>query len=383
MRGRLDHLIAPHVRRGMGSVDPEVLELLRLGAYQILYMGSVPDYAAVSETVDQIRDAVAGPPAKFANAVLRKVVTAGDGPERFPSEASDPAGYLATWGSHPRWLVDRWLGRWDVADVKRLIEADNRRPAVHVVPLEGEVEAAAARLAEAGIESTIVGEGTRCIRLNESSTVVAALSAAAPAIVQDPAANLVSAYADVPSGTMVADLCAAPGGKLLALPVGPDMLLAADRSESRIRTVRANARRTGRHVALVVADVLHPPVTGADVVLLDVPCTGTGTLGRHPDARWRLGLDSIDEMATLQKDMLRAAADVVRPGGTVVYSTCTLEPEENEGVVDAFLAERPDFRIEDSGAVSNAYRDEKGQLVVLPQRAGFDGSFAARLRRDS
>jgi 16S rRNA (cytosine967-C5)-methyltransferase len=365
----------------MDSVDPEVLELMRLGAYQILYMGSVPTYAAVSETVEQIREVVAGPPAGFANAVLRKVAAAGDGPERFPAEDVDALGYLATWGSHPRWLVERWLRRWDLPEVKRLIEADNRRPSVCVVPLEADVDEGALKLAEAGIESTMVGKGTRCIELAGGASVVAALAELGPAIVQDPAANLVSVYADVPSGTMVADLCAAPGGKLLALPIRPDLILAADRSESRIRTVRENARRVGRQVALVVADARHPPLRETDVVLIDAPCTGTGTLARHPDARWRLTPESIVEMAALQGDMLAAAADVVRPGGTLVYSTCTLEDEENGGVVSTFLTARPDFRIDDSGVVPMKYRDDLGQLQVLPQQMGFDGSFAARMRR--
>ena len=376
-------MIAPHVRRGLESVDGKVLELLRLGAYQILYMGSVPEYAGVSETVDQIKETVGGPPAGFANAVLRKVAAAGDEPVRFPSEHDDVAGYLECWGSHPRWLIDRWLARWSADDVRRLVMANNRRPATHIVPLEGDLGQATERLVAAGFEATAVGRGAFCLRLQDGVSVRGALAAAAPAIVQDPAANLVSVYADVPSGTMVADLCAAPGGKALALPARPEFILAADRSESRIRMLKDNAHRVGHPMALVVADALHPPVSGADVVLLDAPCTGTGTLARHPDARWRLGPDSISEMAALQGGMLAAAADCVGPGGLVVYSTCTLEPEENEAVVEAFLSDRADFSIEDSGVVPASMRAEDGTLVVLPQDTEFDGAFAARLRRAS
>jgi 16S rRNA (cytosine967-C5)-methyltransferase len=383
LRGRLDHLIAPHVRRGLESVDTEVLELLRLGAYQILYMGSVPEYAGVSETVDQIKEAVGGPPAGFANAVLRKVAAAGDGPARFPAEHDDVAGYLESWGSHPRWLIDRWLARWTPDEVRRLVIANNRRPATHIVPLEGDMDQALERLAAAGFEAAAVGQGSRCLRLHDSVPVREALAAAAPAIVQDPAANLVSVYADVPSGTMVADLCAAPGGKALALPARPEFILAADRSESRIRMLKDNAHRVGLPLALVVADALHPPVSGADVVLLDAPCTGTGTMARHPDARWRLRPDSLSEMASLQRGMLEAAADSVCPGGLVVYSTCTLEPEENEELVEAFLSRRADFSIEDSEVVPASMRAEDGSLVVLPQNTEFDGAFAARLRRTS
>jgi 16S rRNA (cytosine967-C5)-methyltransferase len=144
--------------------------------------------------------------------------------------------------------------------------------------------------------------------------------------------------------------------------------------------VRDNARRTGRPIALAVADALHPAVLRADVVLLDVPCSGTGTLSRHPDARWRLRPEAIDEMADLQARMLEAAAEVVAPGGLLVYSTCTLEPEENEVRVEAFLGARPDFAVEPTG-VTRGFLDTSGYLVVTPQRTGFDGAFAARMRK--
>lgn len=381
LRGRLDHLIAPWVHRGMDSVEPRLLEILRLGAYQLLYMGGVPTYAAVSETVDQVRSVLGAGPTGFANAVLRKVVDAGDGPERFPDFSEDAEGFLATWGSHPRWLVRRWLDRWDADQVRALVEAGNRKPSVYLVPLEGTPAEAVERLAREGIEARAVGEGTACVELEEAGRVVEALTVAAPAIVQDPAANLVARYADVSSGTVVADLCAAPGGKILALPDHPSTLLAADRSESRIEMVKENARRTGLPLLPVVADALHPPLSRVDVVLLDVPCTGTGTLARHPDARWRLEPDSVQEMASLQGRMLAAAAEVVAPGGLLVYSTCTVEPEENEEAVASFLTDRDDFTVEATDAVPARYLDQVGRLMVTPQGSGFDGAFAARLRR--
>jgi 16S rRNA (cytosine967-C5)-methyltransferase len=212
--------------------------------------------------------------------------------------------------------------------------------------------------------------------------VALALDILGPSIVQDPAANLVSLFADVPSGTMVADLCAAPGGKLLALPASQLRILAADRSESRIHVLRENAQRVGRSVAFTVADALHPPLREADVVMLDVPCTGTGTLSRHPDARWRLSPTAISDMAALQASMLEAASDVVRPGGLLVYSTCTLEPEENSDRIEAFLSTHPEYAMESTAAVPSDYHDASGCLTVTPQATGFDGAFAARMRRD-
>jgi 16S rRNA (cytosine967-C5)-methyltransferase len=145
--------------------------------------------------------------------------------------------------------------------------------------------------------------------------------------------------------------------------------------------MRENARRVGRPVSCVVADAVHPPIREAGAVLLDVPCSGTGTLARHPDARWRLTRDAVEEMAELQGRMLAAAADVVQPGGLLVYSTCTLEPEENGERVAAFLERRQDYALEPTDAVPRALRNADGCLEMTPQQQGFDGSFAARLRR--
>jgi 16S rRNA (cytosine967-C5)-methyltransferase len=383
LRGRLDHLLARHVHRGLVDIDPVVLEVLRLGAYQLLYMGSVPAYAAVSQSVDQVRLEGGGGASGLVNAVLRKVGADGDGTELFPDFSGSPADFLATWGSHPRWLVDRWLRRWSPDEVRSLVEADNTRPSVYLVPLDEEPGQAVATLAGHGIAATDVGSGTRCVRLGEGSTPAEALAALPHAIAQDPAANLVAAYADVPRGTKVADLCSAPGGKALAVSDRPLYTLAVDRSEARLRMVRDNAARTGRGLGLVVADARHPPLRSVDVVLLDAPCSGTGTLARKPDARWRLTPASIGELAAVQRGLLDAVADVVAEGGLLVYSTCTLEPEENEEQVDAFLQRRPDFRLDATDAVPARWRDDRGRLFVTPWSSGFDGAFAARLRRAS
>ena len=381
LRGRLDHLLPTHVHRGLESLDPTVHELLRIGSYQLLYMGGVPEYAAVSATVDQVRERVGPKSAGFVNAVLRNVKESGDGPERFPPEMDEPATFFATWGSHPRWLIERWLGRWQVAEVRALVETNNRHPPLNLYALDVAPDDAVRLLAEARIESECVGAGSGCVRLAQGTSPSAALAAIPLAIVQDPAANLVARYADVPSGTKVADLCAAPGGKVLAASDRPLYTLASDRSESRIRMVRDNARRTGREMGFVVADARQPPVHTVDVVLLDVPCTGTGTLSRRPDARWRLRPESIEKMASLQSEMLGAAAEVVAPGGVIVYSTCSLEPEENVERVHAFLESHPDFQVEATGSVPGEFLDPEGLLHITPHATGFDGAFAARLRK--
>lgn len=380
LRGRLDHLLERRVHGGLDRLDPEILTLLRLGAYQLLYMDRVPPYAAVSQAVAQARARSGKGAAGLVNAVLRAVAEEGAGQELFPDFRSDPAGWLERWGSHPAWMIERWLRRWSPEEVRALVDIDNRRPAISLVPLTLEADPAAETLAAAGIAAEAVEGDVGCVRLASGTDIAEALRAL-PSIIQDPGAHLVARYADVAAGEGVADLCAAPGGKALALSVRASYTLAADRSEPRLLMVRENALRTGRPVWLVVADAAHPPLRDTDVVVVDVPCSGTGTLARHPDGRWRLTPESVDEMVRIQRGILDGAADVVRPGGLLVYSTCSLEPEENEEQVSAFLARRPGFRLERTRAVPEEYLDRAGRLVVLPWRTGFDGAFAARLRR--
>lgn len=380
LRGRLDHLVDRCLRGDPARVDVRVRDVLRLGAYQLLYMDGVPDYAAVSESVTQATECAGRRAGGLVNAVLRAVAQAGDDASLFPDPHVDPAGYLSSWGSHPRWLVERWLGRWSPDEVMRLVEHDNRPAEVHLAPLDSSVGEAIRRLEEAGIEGHDAGRGSGCVRLAPGVDPRDAL-AVLPSVIQDPGAQLVTRYADLPIGTKLADLCAAPGGKALALSGRAAYTLAADRSEVRMRMVRENARRTGRRLGLVVADARYPPVRGVDAVLLDVPCTGTGTLRRHPDGRWRLAPDSVETLREVQRDLLVSAARLVPPGGLLIYSTCSLEPEENAGQLAWFLEGRPGFAVEETAAVSQELMDAHGCLEVLPQETGFDGSFAARLRR--
>jgi 16S rRNA (cytosine967-C5)-methyltransferase len=207
-----------------------------------------------------------------------------------------------------------------------------------------------------------------------------------PAVVQDPAAALVVRYAAVPEGATVLDLCAAPGGKALGLAERAGHVAAADLSRRRMRRVSENAERVGwgGRIGAVVADARHPPFRATDVVLLDAPCTGTGTFRRHPDGRWRITPLDLAALVVLQDELLDAAAGLVRPGGVLVYSTCSLEPEENEERMEGFLAKHPGWTVDpEPGAVDASLLDGAGRLCVLPQRHGVDGAFAARLRRPS
>ncbi|MDB4947932.1 MAG: sun protein [Gemmatimonadetes bacterium] len=381
LRGRLDWLLEERVRGGVARLEPDVLDVLRLGAYQLLEMGSVPAYAAVSQSVDLVRIAGSGGAAGLVNGVLQALRRAGT--PVAPDFGADPVGYLSGWESHPRWIVERWVARWGADEARALAEADNRRPGLYLRPVGLSADAALSALEAAGIPAEALTAAPDSVRILPPGGAGEALDAV-PAVVQDPAAALVVRYAAVPAGSTVIDLCAAPGGKALGMSDSATYVAAADQSWRRMRRMRENVARLGRQprVAAVVADARTPPFRPADAVLLDAPCTGTGTFRRHPDGRWRVQPRDLDALTALQSELLEAAAPLVRPGGLLVYSTCSLEAEENEGQSDAFLARHPEFAVEPPDAGLDAdLLDDAGRLVVLPQRHGTDGAFAVRMRR--
>jgi 16S rRNA (cytosine967-C5)-methyltransferase len=379
LRGRLDHLLDLHLDHGLASVAPPLLSLLRMGAYQLVAMGSVPPYAAVSQTVAHARMEGGRSGAGLVNAVLRRLAEAGWGPERFPGLEEDPVAHLTSWGSHPRWLVERWLARWGPEETSALVEANNRIPRLYLRPVGLGPDEALRRLAAAGLTSELGPEGSGTVRLPVGADPANAL-AAAPGVIQDPGAALVVRWIGQVAGLRVADLCAAPGGKGIAVAGEGGRVVGLDPSRRRLLRMRESTDRLGLPIPLVVARAEAPPLRPVEIVLLDAPCTGTGTLSRHPDARWRLEPASIPSLAALQDALLDGAAGVVAPGGLLVYATCTLEPEENDERVEAFLRRHGDFILEGGGGVPEEARDG-AVLRVLPQRLGTDGSFAARLRR--
>ncbi len=370
LRGRLDFLLSLHLHRELESLPVPLLQVLRVGSYQLLAMGSVPTYAAVSQSAAQARDVGGAKGAGVANAVLRVLADAGGGLERFPSLREDPVAHLATWGSHPRWLVERWVERLGAARARDVVEAGNRTPELFLRPLGVPLAGARERLALEGLPAEVGPSSSATLKLAAGSDPARALSAV-PAIVQDPAASCVVEHAAVQRGERVLDLCAAPGGKGIALMDLGAEVFAMDLSRARLVKMREALRRLGLPERLVAGRAELPPFAEADAVLVDVPCTGTATFARHPDARWRLRPGDPARLAEVQAHILDGAAGVVRPGGALIYATCTLEAEENEGAVEAFLARRLDFSLEGETAI----------LRVIPGELSTDGAFAARFRR--
>lgn len=381
-RALIDAMLAERVRGGLVRLDADLADLLRLGVYQLLHMRSVPAYAAIAQTVELAKERHGLGASKLANAVLRRVDRERD--DLAPPEPTDPVDALALRYSHPRWLVARWVARWGAEETERLLATNNEEAPLVVRPYNIVREQLEATLESAGVEVTDapVARDSLAIRSPVSLTELGAYRQGL-FFVQDPAATLVAQYASFPTGADVADLCAAPGGKALEVARGASSVIAGDRSLARIDRMLSNARRVdAKNLFAMVSDARLPAIRPVDAVLLDVPCTGTGTFRRHPDARWRLKVSDIAVLAATQRSMLRAAATVVRPGGILVYSTCTLEPEENDAQIESFLRESPEWALEPppEGTVPANVLDA-GRLRVLPQRHGIDGAFAARLRR--
>ncbi len=382
-RSWLDALLADRVSGGLARLDADVIDLLRLGAYQLLAMGSVPPYAAIGQTVEVVKRRHGIGASKLANAVLRRLDR-----ERAMLHVAVPPDVvdaLALEHSHPRWIVARWLARWGEEATRKLLAANNGGAPLVARPYHVVREQLEAMFESAGVETGDAPLVTDSLVLLGGVGSMTELGAFKQGLfhLQDPASTLVTRYACVPSGATVADLCSAPGGKALELARTAGLVLAGDASRNRLTRVRDNvARLDAPNILPYVGDALHPPLAEVDAVLVDAPCTGTGTFRRHPDARWRLKASDLAVLPSLQRNILRAAAGIVRPGGLLVYSTCSLELEENDEQVTTFLSEHPDWTLDapPSGVVPDTVLDE-GLLRVLPQQHGTDGAFAARFRR--
>ena len=370
-RGQLDRMLE------LATANPRLHDVLRLGAYQLRALARVPAYAAVSTSVELAREVAGEKAARYVNQALRKL------------QRDSGLGARDSGVTHPRWLFERWRRRFGLGETQRLIAWNDTKPSLTLQPVRWSTSELALRLREAGFGVTEApfGAGVRVIPSPEPRVPSPARLpgfAEGAFIVQDPAHALVCRYAAFPAGTMVYDACAAPGGKSVALERGGARLLAGDGRRERVGRLVETARRAGVAIQVAVADLLAAPFRSEAFagVLVDAPCSATGTMARHPDARWRVTQQTITRAAARQRALLAAAAALVRPGGLLVYATCSLEPEENDDIVTEFLARHPQFaRVPAAGAVPADLLTPAGDFQSLPQRHEMDGAYAARLGR--
>lgn len=383
LRGRLDAELAQLVDRPLDRLDPAVRNWLRLGLYQIREL-RVPSHAAVNEAVNGARRTAGPGGARMVNAVLRRA--AREDPVEYPDFEVDPAAYLTSYGSHPGWLVERWLSQWPASEVRRLVEVGNSPPPVTARLLDRDPAEAGRALEGTHIRIRPLHPWPNCVSIEDGAP--ADLLQRVGAVIQDPAASAVVDYIGPDVRAPVLDLCAAPGGKSIGLAAlaGVSPFVAADVSHQRLQRLKASPMYKALDIRGVVMDGRSPAVSRAATVVLDAPCTGTGTLRRRPDARWRLTPRRLMSLVQLQRELLDACAGLIDPGGLLIYATCSIEQEENEEQVDEFLDRHTEFEFEVAPSGCRLPPDvfsHRGELVIRPWAYGTDGSYAARLRRKS
>jgi len=388
---QLDRALAAHSDRALDDLDDPVRVALRLGAFELLHHGKVPAHAVVNEAVELAKELKAGRAAGFVNAVLRKLSET-RAPPPPPSREVDPVGHVAALTAHPRWVIERW-SRWlGPFEAEKLAEANQQQAAaaVRVARRRATLQQAQEALQKSGIDS-------RPGKYSPDALILA--SGAPPALdieghaqglfqAQDEAAQLVSLFGAPERSARILDACAAPGGKACHLAEIADQgsVLAVDLHARKASAIAETARRLGlENVEVRAADATVPipdvPLESFDLVLLDAPCSGLGTLRRHPEVKLRRTPEDVDRLAQLQARLLESVQRYVRPGGLLVYAVCTLAPEECDEQVQRFLAAFPQFRIEQPPAGFPADCLDREFLRTLPHRTGADGFFAARLRR--
>ena len=388
-RAFLDHHLAAFTGPRWEGLPLWIRQALRIGALQILVLTRVPDSAAVDESVELAKKYGHPGTAGLVNAVLRRIAKGERAP--LPDPAADPAAHLAVAHSHPKWLVDRWLARFGFEETERLLASGNEEPRVSV-------RANAHRIAPDAFAEALRAEGVSPEAGPNGGPVFLLppgyVAARSPLFrngllsLQDEAEAVVAGLLDARPGDRVLDLCAAPGGKTsqIAEAVAPDgAVVALERHASRAKALRGNLvdRLRLPRAWVVCGDGLKPPLRGPFArVLVDAPCSGLGVLRRRADARWRKEASAITQMAALQGPLLEAAAPLVEEGGVMVYSVCSLEPEETDTIVEAFLSRHSEFTLGDARPhLPPAFRGDGPVFRALPHRHGTDGVFAARLIR--
>jgi 16S rRNA (cytosine967-C5)-methyltransferase len=393
----LDHLIEHFAKRPLTRIDSQVLAILRLSLFQLLHLDRVPAAAAVDDAVRLTRAARKTSASGFVNAVLRSMLRQQHRlplPPR-PSDSADRDAVLAYLGitfSHPEWLVARWLDRYSFEQVEAWVQFNNDAAplTLRANTLKVSREQLHGALSRHDVETTVTRYAPDGLVVTSGNPLRTAEDEAY--FVQDEASQLVPLVVGAQPHERVLDLCASPGGKTVAMAAemhDSGTLIACDVRPGRISLLAGTIRRSGARHTHIVHVPLHGPLpfTGTfDRVLVDAPCSGLGTIRRDPDIRWRRAASDLPRLAEQQVELLRHAANAVRPGGRLVYATCSSEPEENDDVVKVFLERAPfdrvDLRTEAPGPL-HPLLDDGGVLRTLPFAHGLEAFFAvAMVRRD-
>ncbi len=385
----LDWMIQCYSNRPLHKMTPYVREILRLGIFQLFFLDRIPPSAVCNEATELAKKYGHTGTAKFVNAVLRTAVRE---PEKVNVPDDDEVSYLAVRFQHPRWLIRKWLQMFGRTETEQLCIFDNAPAVLSLrtnllrisrddLSLLLQREGAAIRL------SNWTPEGILCTGHQALDSLLPLREGLCQ--VQDESSMQVAHVVAPQPGEFVIDMCSAPGGKTTHLAErmkNQGKILALDIYEAKLAYIEKNAKRLG--ISIIQTKCLDARAAGeiyngkADRVLVDAPCSGLGVLRRRPDARWRKKEEDIGQLPLLQRAILDSAALAVRPGGVIVYSTCTIVPQENEEVVQSFLHDHDNFRLDAAGSYLPLQPSKKDMVQFYPQRDGIDGFFIARLVRE-
>ena len=398
-RRRLDFLLGEFYNGDLAKMEAPLRQILRLGLYEVLHM-QTPPHAAVDEAVELAKQRVRRGAGGLTNGILRAILRS---KEKLPEPASgDDADDLAVRHSHPTWMVRRWLERFGREETEALLQWNNMRPTYHIrvntlrqsadaflnaLPQEQTAansnDSNGRSISDDVIRSSYLDDFLRVESLQPLLDRIRSGDCA----VQDESAGLVVRLLDPQSDETVLDGCAAPGGKTLyaaTLMQNRGKILANDTHDGKLARLEEMAGRMGIEIIRTQAGDLRELETDNtyDAVLVDAPCSGLGVLAKRADLRWRRSPQDLAELAELQSELLEAAARQVRDGGRLIYATCTTEPEENEAVIQDFLADHPEYSVESAAPfVPEEMVTGEGYFASLPHRDGLDGAFGVRLRK--
>ena len=386
--GRLDWVLNGFYKGQFSKAIPNLKNCLRVALYQILFLDRVPDYAAVNEAVEFIKKLQGQKPADLTNAILRNIIRSKNG-IRYPDPEEDLIGYISAFHSHPSWLVKRYVNRFGRESTEKLFAANNEKPflTLKLNAIKVQHEEFKSLLNSVNLKY-LQGKYLQDFFKLQNLTNITAWEYYNNGFfdVQDESAGLACRLLDVKPGLRVLDMCAAPGGKtsyIAGLMQDHGEIVALDRYESRLHVLSKNIKRLGlKSIRPLVMNAMEYNRKDFDRILVDAPCSGTGTLSKKPDIKWKVNLLDIKKLSELQYSLLSKASTLLKKDGVLVYSTCSIEPEENFEVVKKFLVSNPNFKLlsaEDS--VSKELVDENGCISTLPHIHQLDGAFAAKLIR--
>jgi 16S rRNA (cytosine967-C5)-methyltransferase len=388
-RATLDHLVEVLSERPVERLDPPTLAALRLGLFQLCFLDGVASHAVVDESV-QLAKAGRGGGHRLVNAVLRRAVAEARPLVGSLDDATPEAAAIKH--SHPEWVARLWWEALGPREARALMAAGNHPPesAIRANTLVADAERVAAELARSGVATHPAQRLPEGLVVDRRFDLQASpLWDAGAMTAQSRASMLVSRIVAPEPGERVLDLCAAPGAKathLAALTEGRGEVVAVERRPARAGSLSDNAARMrARNVRVRVGDARYDQGRDFDRVLVDAPCSGLGTLSARPDLRWRAAPEAVDRLAQLQGEILTAATRAVRPGGVLVYSTCTISPEENELQVERLLVGSPQLRADDLQSEYPLWKHPgvDRHLLLMPHRDATQGFFIARLRRSA